>query len=315
MFVSIIIPTFNRAAVLPRALESAACQTYPEIEIIVVDDGSNDETATVVATYARTCGRQLKYIARQHGGCAAARNTGLAVAAGDCVLFLDSDDALVPTAVASLLEALYGAGADFVYSPAIEVYPDGTEVVNIPVAAGDPENFAVEHFFSTNVRNGAVLFRKAAVVAVGGVDETLAHNEDSDLLQRVALRFVAAYTDRPSVKVYHHADQKSAHRSAIYRALLRSTEKILHDSPTFAARLADRAQQRVLEIQTLLLESLVLENNFDDARAVVRLLKGRPRCDLLLALMLKTKLPVRLWLKLQRMRDRSALQIPNRGIF
>lgn len=93
MLVSIIIPTFNRAGMLREAIESALGQTYSRYEILVVDDGSTDDTESVVSAY----GGPVRYVKRENGGVGAARNTGLAMARGDLVAFLDSDDMWKPS--------------------------------------------------------------------------------------------------------------------------------------------------------------------------------------------------------------------------
>ncbi|MDQ6977908.1 MAG: glycosyltransferase family A protein, partial [Ghiorsea sp.] len=86
--VSIIIPTYNYAEYVHKAVESALNQTYQNIEIIVVDDGSTDNTAAVMQAYAE----QVIYIQQENQGAAAARNRGLLEAKGDFICFLDADD-------------------------------------------------------------------------------------------------------------------------------------------------------------------------------------------------------------------------------
>src|SRR3989338_2611340 len=89
--VSVILPTYNRAAWLGRAITSVLRQTYRELELIVVDDGSVDDTPKLRETWERADAR-IRWIRRDHQGAAAARNTGLANAQGDLVAFCDSDD-------------------------------------------------------------------------------------------------------------------------------------------------------------------------------------------------------------------------------
>ena len=90
--VSVIVPTFNRARYLGQAIDSTLQQTFEAHEIIVVDDGSTDETAEVVAKY----GDRVRYLRTSNGGVAHARNVGMSVASGDYLTFLDSDDLLYP---------------------------------------------------------------------------------------------------------------------------------------------------------------------------------------------------------------------------
>lgn len=98
--VSIIIPAYNAAHYLPDSIESCLVQTHTDIEIIVVDDGSQDETARVAARYP-----QVRYIHQSNQGPAAARNNGIAHATGDYLQFLDADDLLLPTKLKCCLAA------------------------------------------------------------------------------------------------------------------------------------------------------------------------------------------------------------------
>jgi len=264
--VSVIVPTYQRAELLPRALASVAEQTYRNLEVIVVDDGSTDATAQVVAAWAGRFARPLRYLRQAHAGCAAARNHGLGVARGRHFAFLDSDDCWTPEAIESLVAAVEDSGADFAYSPAIEVDESGREHPNPPVAAGRPERFAEEHFFRTNLRNGAALFRRKLLLRVGGVDESLRHNEDSDFVQRVAIAGRASYCAVPSVRVYRHAGRKSRDRVAIQRALLASARRTLARHPGFARRLGARAPAHLRALEARLLELLIQAERWQEAR-------------------------------------------------
>jgi hypothetical protein len=183
--------------------------------------------------------------------------------------FLDSDDAWLPAAAESMVAALVGSGADFVYSPAVESYPDGSERVNRPVSAERPADFAREHFLETNVRNGAFMFRRSVLGSVDGLDERLLHNEDSDFIQRVAIRHRPAYVDVPTVRVYHHGANKSRDRAAIFDALLKSAERVLSENPDFRADLGEAAEDRLRELRAKRAEALLLNGRFDEAESVV----------------------------------------------
>lgn len=108
--VSVIVPTYNRASAIGAAIDSVLSQVPPPDEVIVVDDGSTDDTWTVLAGY----GERIRAIRRENGGAAAARNTGLAVATGDWVAFLDSDDLWLPGRLAVLHRDLDAAAEDVV---------------------------------------------------------------------------------------------------------------------------------------------------------------------------------------------------------
>jgi glycosyltransferase involved in cell wall biosynthesis len=95
--VSAIIPTYNRSAVLPRALDSVLAQTRPPDEVIVIDDGSTDDTADMLRQrYAGLFGERLRYVRQPNAGVSSARNHGMRLARGDFFAFLDSDDTWLP---------------------------------------------------------------------------------------------------------------------------------------------------------------------------------------------------------------------------
>ena len=291
MLVSVVIPTFNRARMIGPTIESVLGQTHPNVELVVVDDGSTDDTEAVITRYAASSPFPIRYFKKPNGGCASARNAGAAVASGGFVAFLDSDDLWEPYAAEGLSAMLEATGADFVYSPATEVMVDGVEIPNPPSAAGRPESFSVEHFMDTNARPGSVLYRRRVLDRVR-FDESLRYNEDSDFLQRVSMEFTAAYFGRPTSRIVHHADNKSANRVEIYRALLRSSERLLSDYPEFARALGGRADGRLREIKACLAEALIIKGGVAEARELAVGLGGALRFPARLALIFGSAKPL-----------------------
>ncbi|UCC50523.1 MAG: hypothetical protein JSV68_15600, partial [Anaerolineaceae bacterium] len=205
------------------------------------------------------------------------------------IAFLDSDDSWLPTAAESLVTTQVNSGADLVYSPAVEVFPDGSEVINFPTAYDSPEILAIEHFKESNVRNGSYLLRRELISHIGHFDEKLWHNEDSDFFQRAAIHAKAAYSSAPTVKVYNHMGSKSRNRVAIYRALLNSSEKILAENPKFASSLGDSADDRLFEIKTDLIRAHSLSGNFDEAAALASNVQRPLGLPLRLAILTKSR--------------------------
>src|SRR6185295_5604355 len=100
--VSIIVNNYNYGRFLGEAIQSALSQTYPNIEVIVVDDGSTDDSSEVIANF----GGSIKTRFKQNGGQTSALNAGLRMSRGDIVCFLDADDALFPSAIAEAVQLL-----------------------------------------------------------------------------------------------------------------------------------------------------------------------------------------------------------------
>lgn len=127
--VSIIVPIYNVEEYLTRCLDSLICQTYPEIEILMVDDCSTDGSAQIAQKYAENHPNQCVFISREkNGGLSAARNSGVAVATGDWIMFVDSDDWITPDCVQILCEAALRDKSDVVMSNFLYAYPSGATV-------------------------------------------------------------------------------------------------------------------------------------------------------------------------------------------
>ncbi len=186
--VSVIIPSYNSAKFLPEAIESVLRQTYPVSEIIVVDDGSTDETKQVCDRYPK-----VKYIYQQNQGVSAARNTGICASKGDYLIFLDSDDRLLPQAVEIGVDCINDhpeVGFVFGRYEYKSINPDGSYTIentydNQPEIANYTTLLACEH----EIQCGCVVFRRDAVESVNGFDPNIKYMEDQNLFLRVAYSF------------------------------------------------------------------------------------------------------------------------------
>jgi glycosyltransferase involved in cell wall biosynthesis len=188
--VSTIITCFNHAKFLGEAIQSALSQTRRPDELIVVDDGSTDDTASVSAKFP-----SVSYVFQNNRGLAAARNTGLLRASCTYILFLDADDILRPTAVENCLAALESnPQCAFVYGGFWIVDSERRFISeNIPEPRAD--QFAA--LLSNNhVRmHGTVMYRRGILFMTGGFDESLPCCEDYDTYLRLARSFpITPYT-------------------------------------------------------------------------------------------------------------------------
>jgi glycosyltransferase involved in cell wall biosynthesis len=200
--VSAIIPTYNRAALVCQAIDSIRQQTYGNIEIVVVDDGSTDDTLQRLEVY----GNAIRVISQANAGPSAARNRGIRAARGEIVTFLDSDDVWHPTKVARQVGLLQRTGAPCcICNAEIEDGEDG-EVRTFEYAALRPaaeegvwEN--VTEVLSTRflMLTQMVAIRRSVLERIGGFDESLWLLEDYDLALRLSLEGPWCYIATPLV--------------------------------------------------------------------------------------------------------------------
>jgi glycosyltransferase involved in cell wall biosynthesis len=183
--VSVVIPCYRQAHFLPGAIESVIAQTYPRVEIIVVDDGSPDETEKVVARYPG-----VRYLRQRNKGLSAARNAGLARSRGVYIAFLDADDRLTPGALAAGARELASRAACAFAAGDHRLIDAHGEVV--PAAPREP--VTSDHYRELLKGNfiwcpASVLYRRSVFQAVGGFDTSLKSAEDYDMYLRITRLF------------------------------------------------------------------------------------------------------------------------------
>ena len=185
LLVTVVIPCYNQAHFLGEAIESVLSQSYPNFEILVVDDGSTDDTSEVATRYPR-----VRCIRQENRGLAGARNTGIGHARGEYLVFLDADDRLLPEALeAGVRELEAHPECAFVSSRCDNIAADGSPFP-------PPARLHVEgdHYLALLRRcyiwpPAVVMFRRWVFEAVGGFDTSLRSSEDYDMYLRVARRF------------------------------------------------------------------------------------------------------------------------------
>ena len=199
--VSVVIPTYNRAHVLNRAIESVLAQTYSNFELIIVDDASTDNTIELVDQFQDDRIVLMKHKNNQHA--AAARNTGMQVARGQYIAFLDSDDEWIEEKLAkqiNLMESLgdaYGA----VHSSA-SIYKDGSNHAIYSRAEG--EGAALKPYIVGDfvIWTPTVLFRRECLGVVGLMDTSLQRSQDRDFYIRLLKHYQIAKIDEALASIH-----------------------------------------------------------------------------------------------------------------
>jgi glycosyltransferase involved in cell wall biosynthesis len=204
--VSIIIPCYNYGKFLGEAIESAINQTYPNIEIIVVDDGSTDATSSVALKYIHKFGN-VRYIFQKHSGVAKAMNNGIKKSRGNFTMPLGADDILAPTYVERCLKEFHDKKVGFVWT-ATKFFGLCTKV--------DYSVFKQLNRFNVLIpvggQLGGMLIKRKAFDQVGGFDPRLKAYEDWDLAIRLVLSgWKGVYVHEP---IYFYRIHGSHQRNA-----------------------------------------------------------------------------------------------------
>lgn len=231
--VSIIIPTYNRAHMIVECLDSVLNQTYRHFEVIVVDDGSTDNTEAVLKPYFD----RIKYIKQENHGNAAARNTGIREAKGEIIAFNDSDDLWLPDKLEKQVRYL-------------DEHPDVDMVCGNGVFFGDqkiegkkviPDKRAVPLerdgitlraiFMKSSIRTPTIVARRHVIEATGGFDPDFKVCVDLDFAFRVLMKFKVAFINQPLFRLRRHTEHigGDSERRTLFN--IKAIEKLLSEHP------------------------------------------------------------------------------------
>ena len=265
--ISILIPAFNAAPWIRECVESALNQTYPRIEVIVVDDGSTDETAQIVEQFSN-----VRLIRAKHAGSNATRNALLRLANGDWVQYLDADDYLLNHKIAAQIQFLgKHPSLDVLCSPVI--LKDEHTGLEQPLLFTEPDDIELQFIRWGKLNTTGFLYRRSALIDAGGWKEQQVACQEHELLFRMILqqKQIACLHEPGSVYRFHGTstvsrkdplrtvqlkaellEQMQAHlegsgrlsaqyRRALYIARMESARKVWSVDGAYAANLAATA--------------------------------------------------------------------------
>jgi glycosyltransferase involved in cell wall biosynthesis len=218
--ISVIIPVYNGAAWLAEALDSVIRQSHRPLEIIVVDDGSTDNTVQVVNTFSAGCNLSWRYVYQENQGPAAARNRGLAMAEGEFVAFQDADDVWMDDKLSqqlALLKQYPLAKTVLGQTQWVQLDANG-RLVSMPGALRSPRLLPHLH---------AALFRQEIFKQVGLLDETLRCGEDLDWYLRALEQNTSIVTHPETVLLYRRHDSNLTRNCNIKSQLLHMIKRSL----------------------------------------------------------------------------------------
>ena len=223
--VTVIIPTFNRAALLPKAVESVLAQTFQDFEIVLVDDASSDSTPNVIRGFSDPRIRYVRHDSNR--GIAVARNTGVANARGRFIAFLDDDDEWLPVKLERQIEILENSSRSVgaVYSAFEKVDKDTGERVAVvrPAKSGHILNeLCMRNWIGTA---STVCLKRECFEEVGWFDERVTFGEEYDMWIRIAHRYDFKYLDEILVRYGVHSFQLSTNYQAVIGGLAEQLKK------------------------------------------------------------------------------------------
>ena len=226
--VSVVIPCYNQAHFLKEAIESVLKQSYPHYEIVVVDDGSTDETSEVASGY-----EGVRLIRQENRGLAEARNTGIKHSEGDYLVFLDADDRLLPEALEAGIEC-FGSHAEcaFVFGRYRFMTMDG-KPLNAPTLPHDDDDHYVRLLRGPYIGVPAIgMYRSFAFASVGLFDPSVNSAADYDLYFRITKRY-PAHLHRTLVAEYRQHDANMTRNPG---RLLKDTITVLRRHKKYARK-------------------------------------------------------------------------------
>lgn len=248
--ISVVIPCFNRAATLERAVSSVVRQTRPPLEIIIVDDGSDDGTRELIRQRFPQC----IYLRQENLGVSRARNRGISAARGDWIALLDSDDEWLPSKLEHQL-SLLASLPDCRICHTDEIWIRHGRRVNPKKKHAKQGG---ELFFRClplcAISPSSVLLHRSLIEEVGGFDESFPACEDYDLWLRICVDNAVAFVETPQVIKYGgHPDQLSRTVWGLDRYRIRALEKIITSGRLSKA-------YRAAAVQTLIQKAGIVAN-------------------------------------------------------
>jgi glycosyltransferase involved in cell wall biosynthesis len=241
--VSVIIPTYNRASVLGRAIDSVLNQELPAMEIIIIDDGSSDDSRSLIAEKYSHC----HYFRQENQGISCARNSGIKLAKGQWIAFLDSDDEWLPAKLANQIGALR-KNQQYRICHCNEIWVRNGRRVN----PGRKHEKSGGQIFAKClplcvISPSSVLIHRTIFSHYGIFDQSLPVCEDYDMWLRICAYQPVLYLSQPQIIKYGgHSDQLSRRYNGMDRFRIRALEKIIAD-PNLSAEKREAAVKVLLQ--------------------------------------------------------------------
>jgi GT2 family glycosyltransferase len=238
--VSVVLPTYNRAKTIAKSIESVLNQTFQNFELLIINDGSTDDTDQVLAGFESH--PQIRIIRSHHVGCAAARNLGVRASRGQWIAFQDSDDLWLPQKLSVAIESLHAARPEVgvFYSDMLRIDSDGTSTYHHSplIHSGRTIDPQTKDFQVWRIGIQSTVIKRECFDKVGFFDETLPRYIDLDLFIRLAQVYPFQHCPQALVEYHYAADgiTKNRHAKIIGRMrLLEKYKDLLNGYPAYVA--------------------------------------------------------------------------------
>jgi len=245
--ISVIIPTYNYGRFLREAIDSALGQTHPALEIIVIDDGSTDDTPQILAAY----GDRIRVIRQNNQGVSAARNAGIAAARGEYIALLDSDDTWLPQKLEREIALFEADPALGMVHCAAESFDHWGKTDSFLLCGMEgwvaSELLRLDREVITAPGSGP-LFPKRVAEEVGGYDPRLQPSEDWDFFYRIALRYRVGFVPEVLVRYRRHGDGLHLNIPRMEHGMLMALEKAFLSADPAVQSLKSHAYGRLHRI-------------------------------------------------------------------
>ncbi len=238
--VSVILPTYNRAKLISRSIGSVLSQDFSDLELLIIDDGSADDTEKIVRGFPD---RRIRYVRNaKNKGAAFSRNLGIKLAEGDYIAFQDSDDEWLPHKLKKQVRIFEEVSpkADIVYTNMLRVSPDKTEVVR-PETIKPEDGIIYKDALDNKVRSIGIqtaLFKRRCFELAGGFDETFPRWIDFEFFINVSRYSLFYHLDEETVKWNETAGSISLSRDSLIIARKLLVDKYYDDFLRYGKRCA-----------------------------------------------------------------------------
>jgi glycosyltransferase involved in cell wall biosynthesis len=229
--ISIIIPTYNRCNLLPRAINSVLNQSFKNFELIIVDDGSTDETKKIIEKYLKKNSR-IKYIYQKNSGSPAQpRNTGIKIAKGNYIAFLDHDDEWFNDKLEKQIKmyiknnkdnkiGLVGCGAISINTKSKE-----KKIIKFPPSLKIKSAKALKKIIPYSC--SSIMIKKSIFQEIGLFDEKMRVSDDYDMYIRISRKYRFIFIQEPLFNYYIHENNLSKSNSLINENMIKDVQKII----------------------------------------------------------------------------------------